>query len=148
MKRNETVTCRNILNMIFLDPFQIEKASKTGCHILIMVDANLCTNKWDDAKFLYKIILREVLEQSGITVRNVGNTYMADHMQKNGYIAESAIDHVYSSHSITNSTTIKTLNKGSSDLVPVIVELKLKSKKEIHIFVDRGGVDLNDDLQG
>ena len=54
VKRNETVTCRNILNMVFLDPFQIEKASKTGCHILIMVDANLCTNKWDDAKFLYK----------------------------------------------------------------------------------------------
>ena len=111
--------------MIFLDPFQIEKASKTGCHILIMVDANLRTNKWDDAKFLYKIILREVLEQSGITVRNVGNTFMADHMQKNGYIAESAIDHVYSNEELNNKIECKSIPNSATDHLPIITSYNI-----------------------
>ena len=37
------------------------------------------------------------LEANNLEVLNVGNTYLANHAQKNGVIATSAIDHVYCS---------------------------------------------------
>ena len=34
------------------------------------------------------------LEQNGMEVLEIGNTYQADHAQSNGKIAESALDHI------------------------------------------------------
>ena len=46
------------------------------------------------------------LVQCGMTSVEVGTTYMADHAQKNGEIAESSIDHVYASNSLTENIQI------------------------------------------
>ena len=67
--------------------------------IIIMGDANLCTEKWNDPKFLKKKVanvLKNTLQQCGIRVHDVWKSYMADHVQQNMEISESALDHVYS----------------------------------------------------
>ena len=66
--------------------------------MIIMGDANLCSQKWNNVKFLNKnvsIPLRNVLDQNGLINKEVGVTYQSDHLQVNGQIAESALDHVY-----------------------------------------------------
>ena len=90
-----------------------------------MGDANLCSEKWDNPKFLHKkvsSILRNALEQNGIVTNNIGITYTADHAHGDNEFAESAIDHVYNSSSISDKIQINKLSNSSSDHVPVSVK--------------------------
>ena len=67
------------------------------CIFRLLGDANLCSIKWKDDSIIQKIvaaILKNSLEQSGLTNADIGITYMSDHAQTNGQIAESALDHV------------------------------------------------------
>ena len=57
---------------------------------------------------------------SGLKVRPIGKTFLSDIVQKNGNIASSAIDHIYVSTVLEESTTTMKLNTGSSDHVPII----------------------------
>ena len=43
----------------------------------------------------------EPVSQNEILIEDVGNTYQADHAQANGNIAESEIDHVYTTTTTT-----------------------------------------------
>ena len=74
---------------------QIELASeKLNSNILILGDANLDSNKWDNPKFLDKKVsknLRNVLDRNGFQFNKIGNTYFADHAQANGNVAESRV---------------------------------------------------------
>ena len=84
-----------------------------------MGDANLCAKKWNDDNFTHKImanLLQGQLESCGIKIGNVGPTFMADHCQKNGSIAESWLDHIYYSEKLESIISIKTINNHSSDL--------------------------------
>ena len=77
---------------------QIEKASSESKKIVILGDANPDHNTWQDPNFLYPRvaeILIESLNQNGLTVLKLGNTYQANHALANGHVAESAIDHIY-----------------------------------------------------
>ena len=79
---------------------QIEQASESNKNknIIIMGDANLDINKWDDLNFLHKnvsTIIRDTLSQNGISIYFLGDTYVANHAQQNGNIAHSTIDHIY-----------------------------------------------------
>ena len=98
---------------------QIEMASANPhTNIIMMGDANLDSNKWDDPGFVKKLVsnnLRKVLDQNGLKVCSVGNTYFADHAQKNGNVAISAIDHVYFNADLEGIFQVNTLNTGSSD---------------------------------
>ena len=101
----------------------------------ILGDANLCSIKWNDESFLYEKVanaLKNVLQRCEIVCMEVGVTYQADHMQKNGHIAESAIDHIYSSKSLESRVEIKKLQNGSSDHVPVVATVK-NGLKNIYI---------------
>ena len=87
-----------------------------------------------NSKFLNKnvsIPLRNVLDQCGLMSKEVGKTYQSDHLQTNGQIAESALDHVYCSKSIEEKVEIKKLDSGSSDHNPVLATVKgnFKSQK-------------------
>ena len=82
---------------------QIEKANEKECHLIILGDANLCSLKQNDPGFVNKNvaeILKNSLEQEGLTNMVVGLTFQADHAQPNGNVATSAIDHVYCSRHI------------------------------------------------
>ena len=110
-------------NYIFCQTIDQAAVKKQDC--IIVGDANLCTEKWDDKDFLHKNvaeILRTSLDQNGLKVNNIGITYTADHTQMNNTIAESAIDHVYNSHRISKKLTINKLNNNASDHLPVLVK--------------------------
>ena len=83
------------------------------------------TLKWMEPNYLNKKIANQLincLQQNGIVSENVGTTFMADHMQTNGDIAESNIDHVYPSKSVSQRISkIRTLDNSSSDHYPVLV---------------------------
>ena len=87
---------------------------------MILGDANLCSQKWNEPEFANKnvaAILKNMLEQEGLVNLDVGNTYQSDHVQANGKIAISALDHVYCSKNLaikmyfTRSANIKKLTK-------------------------------------
>ena len=77
---------------------QIEKASTNkNTDILIMGDLNLDALKWNEPKFVNKnvaLILRSMLTSCGLEIQDIGATYMADHVQANQEISQSALDHV------------------------------------------------------
>ena len=83
------------------------------------------TLKWMEPNYLNKKIANQLincLQQNGIVSENVRTTFMADHMQTNGDIAESNIDHVYASKSVSQRISkIRTLDNSSSDHYPVLV---------------------------
>ena len=100
-----------------------------------MGDANLCAKKWNDDNFTHKImanLLQGQLESCGIKIGNVGPTFMADHCQKNGSIAESWLDHIYYSEKLESIISIKTINNHSSDHLPVVASLTTKLTRKIY----------------
>ena len=61
-------------------------------------------------------------------VANIGSTYQADHILKDGSIPESALDHVYLSKKIRDIVSVKKLMKSATDLLPVITSMKTDNK--------------------
>ena len=98
-------------------------------------DANLCSQKWKESNYPHKLIancLMDTLEQCGLTQKDVGETYLANHTQANGKVASSAIDHIYCSKAMENSVCSNKLKISSTDHVPVTAKVALIShtKKE------------------
>ena len=105
---------------IFLE--QVEKVSSKYEYIMILGDANLDSNKWEESGYLHhKVtkILKGALNQNGLIIKEVGNSYVVNHVQKNGNISESALDHVYSKEKLGNLITIDKLTNCSSDHYPI-----------------------------
>ena len=50
---------------------------------------------------------KNVLEQEGLECLDIGLTYQADHVQQNGKIASSALDHIYWSKVLAQSIEFK-----------------------------------------
>ena len=94
---------------------QIECAANEKKDLIIVGDANLCSKKWDETNYVNKKIsnqLKNCFLQNGIQIEDVGTTFVADHVQSNGDIAESNIDHVYSSKSVSERiANIKLITK-------------------------------------
>jgi hypothetical protein len=115
---------------------QIHTASSSKKSLLIMGDCNLDQQKWDNPKYdHFKLSeqLRTGLAQDGLEVLPMGVTYLADHRSKDGSIAHSALDHIYSS--INKPVTTKVLSSSASDHMPIMAEVDLKktARKEISI---------------
>ena len=54
--------------------------------LLIIRDVKLDSNKWNGDKFLHKNVsmtLQEALDTNGLSILDVGNSYLANHLQKN-----------------------------------------------------------------
>ena len=91
---------------------QIVKANNKNVDIIILGDSNLDANKWDDSSFLHAnvaSVIKNSLLQNGIEALHKGNTNLANHAQKNGNIAESALDHGHCSVKPINKTTTTTI---------------------------------------
>ena len=109
---------------------QVEAAALSpNADIIILGDSNLDANKWRGEKFLHAKVAKvffNTIEQNGLSILNVGNTYMADHAQKNGKVAESSIDHVYVNEDLKKQVKSKIINTGSSDHLPVVMNINVK----------------------
>ena len=91
---------------------QIKRANEEGKPCIVMGDANLSYQNWKSDEFNYKSIaepLLNIIEQCGFNVSDLGTTFNADHAQVNGNIAESGIDHIYTSKMIEEKVTLSKL---------------------------------------
>ena len=76
---------------------QIDKVCSKFNIVIIMGDANLCSEKWGSPNFEYKSIAEELintLEQCGLKARTMGKTYTADGASPDESIAMTSIDHI------------------------------------------------------
>ena len=107
---------------------QIDAANETYEKVIITGDINLCSSKWADVNYLRKNIARPLLEcinQHGLIIADIGVTYQADHVLKDGTIPESCLDHVYSSSNIQKIVKVSKLLNSSTDHLPVLIKLDL-----------------------
>ena len=110
---------------------QINSANRTSDKVIILGDANLCAEKWSEENYKRKSVaqpLIQCLNQNGMDINKVGVTFQADH-SSNGRVAESALDHAYTSTTIKNTIRIKKLQNSSGDHLPVVVDYELDLKK-------------------
>ena len=115
---------------LFVD--QINEAANSSSKIIIMGDANLCSNKWGRDDYDKKSIsqpLIDCLTQNGMDVQELGNTFQADHACQNGTVAESALDHAYTSANIRDCVVCNKLPNSSSDHLLGIVDYSLDITK-------------------
>ena len=76
-------------------------------------------------------ILLNTLKHCNLTNEEVGTTFVTDHVQKNGMVSESSLDHVY--HNLEDKVKnikICTLKNSSSDHYPVVVTYLSKISKK------------------
>ena len=88
-----------------------------------MGDANLCSKNWSNTSATHKKMANKLIESlnsCGLAVESVGPTFISDHIQSNGSITESWLDHVYHNEQQKEKIKTKVLNYGSSDHLPVI----------------------------
>ena len=112
---------------------QIDSACTPRSKAIIMGDANLCSQKWQNKDFDKKNIsqpLIQCLEKNGLKIQDVGTTYQSDNVQSNGKIAHTALDHVYVSESMVNRIQVKKLQNSATDHLPVIAEYCIKASKD------------------
>jgi len=89
---------------------QMERAAKENKSIIMMGDANLCAQKWDEDEYrLFNLAseLKGSLGQFGLKNLGLGKTYMADRLRNDGTVIESALDHIHVSHEQNTKTTAK-----------------------------------------
>ena len=111
---------------------QINRASSLTEKIIITGDANLCANKWLTEEYDRKSVAQPLihcLEQNGLSIQDIGVTFQADHMLPSGAVAESALDHVYTSMVIKDCIETKKLLNSSSDHLPVLTAYSLNTTK-------------------
>ena len=114
---------------------QINMLNARNDKVILTGDANLCSEKWKELGFLHKNIsipLLQCLEQNDMTVHDVGLTYQADHVSKNGEVAQSAIDHVYYSCSLKKSIVVAKIPSSGTDHLPVITAYNMDCSKIRH----------------
>ena len=70
-----------------------------------------------------------MLEQEGLECIDIGLTYQADHVQQNGNIASSALDHIYCSKVLAQSIEFKKLSNSATDHLPVVAKLEIEQPK-------------------
>ena len=77
---------------------QIEKAVSENKTVIILGDANLCSDSWDSPTFLHKQVadeLRDTLTQCGLTLIPLGTTYTAARLSVEDQEITSSLDHIY-----------------------------------------------------
>ena len=114
---------------------QIENAAAENKNLILLGDANLCSEKWDSPTFTHKRIsdeLRETLAQCGLKHMYLGKTYLADRLTPEGQEIESSIDHIYASNSISNKLRTFKLENSATDHLPIIASFLVNKPKISH----------------
>ena len=116
---------------------QIDIACETYEKVVITGDVNLCSSKWEDTNYLRKNVSRPLLEclsRQGLIIEDIGTTYQADHILKNGSIPESCLDHVYLSNEIRSNVSVIKLANSATDHLPVITKIKTNQRSDKFIL--------------
>lgn len=111
---------------------QMAEATKSNSPTIVMGDANLCMEKWEEEDYPYRNLSSEVigtLARCGMEAANIGTTYLADRLTPDGEVIVSALDHIYISSDLVEHTSTKKSEESSTDHVPIIAEVKDKVKQ-------------------
>ncbi len=106
---------------------QIERAAAENKQLIIMGDANLCSERWNSPNFKYKGIadeLRETLTQCGLILQSLGKTYLADRLNPEGEEIESCLDHIYASETTLHRLRTYKLDCSATDHLPIIASIR------------------------
>ena len=105
---------------------QMEAANEKCKKVIILGDANVCSEKWADP-FKKKNNVAEILmnkvEECGMVNLELGVTFTSDIVQKSGKIATSALDHIYISSVLKSEVRFKKITNSSTDHVPIKASL-------------------------
>ena len=108
---------------------QMEQATNEKKTVILLGDANLCADQWDEETYYqFKLAaeLKSGLAQCGLENLELGKTYLADRLRKDGTIIESALDHIYVSLDKNTKVTGKKMDTSSTDHLPIIAEIRIK----------------------
>jgi hypothetical protein len=75
--------------------------------------------------------LRGILAQNGLKNWDLGKTYMADRLRKDGSLIERAIDHIYTNEGSEKIVSVRKLPNGATDHLPIIAEIINSHPKKI-----------------
>ena len=112
----------------FCDQINLAASSNTNSKLIVTGDANLCGDNWKKDDYDRKSVaqpLLHCLEQNGLLTHDVGTTFQADHLQSNGSVSSSALDHVYSSEILKECIKVTKVLSSASDHLPVLVQYSL-----------------------
>ena len=96
-------------------------------------DANVCAQNWKLTISKNKKVAEEIinsLQACGMTNVDMGITYTADGVGKNGQAAERGLDHIYVSKSLIGKVSTKKLENAGTDHRPIIAEVKTGSNSK------------------
>ena len=89
-----------------------ERAAEKKPNLIILGDANLCSEKWHLPSFGNKKVAKSLqctLERCGLKISTVGPTFQSDHIKPNGEVCESALDLVYFSADFENKLITRSI---------------------------------------
>ena len=106
---------------------QIERAAAENKIIVIVGDANLCSEKWNSPTYAHKQVadeLKDTLVQCGLHMIPLGITYTADRLSHDNQEITSALDHVYITTRDEDQIQARKLENSATDHLPIIVSLR------------------------
>ena len=107
--------------------YQIERAAAENKTVVIVGDANLCSESCNSPTFPHKQVaneLKETLVQCGLHPIPLGITYTADRLTPDNQEITSALDHVYITTSDEHRIRAKKLENSATDHLPIVVSIK------------------------
>ena len=110
---------------------QIEKAANEDKSLLILGDANLCTEKWSEPEYVHQLQaeeLKSTLALCGLNIAKLGQTFLADRLSNKGEVISSSLDHIYFSQELESRIRTETLTESSTDHLPIIAHVSSKCK--------------------
>ena len=111
---------------------QIEKAAEEEKSLLILGDANLCSEKWLEPNYINQDTaeeLKSTLALCGLNIAALGKTYMADRLTEQGETISSCLDHVYFSKDLEARIKTGLIVESSSDHLPILARVQNKEKQ-------------------
>jgi hypothetical protein len=109
---------------------QIERATNENKTVVIVGDANLCSEKWNSPTFHLKQVadeLKNTLVQCGLHLIPLGVTYIADSLNPKKQEMTSALDHAYVTIGDEHRTHAKKIENSATDHLPIIVSVITKN---------------------
>ena len=108
---------------------QIERATHENKTVIIVGDANLCSDKWNSPTFQHKQVadeLKNTLVQCGLHLIPLGVTYIADRLSPENQEITSALDHTYVTSGDEHRIHARKIENSATDHLPIIVSITTK----------------------
>lgn len=113
---------------------QIERAANEGKFLVLLGDANLCSEKWEEPEYIHQVLAEELkgtLALCGLKIAKLGQTYLADRLTEQGNTIRSALDHIYFSQELADQISTEALEESSTDHLPILAYMTANRKQKI-----------------